>query len=60
MDFQLSSEEEAFRAEVVSFLDENLMTMNTSSGGTWLKEICRLLKENEQLINSTGVIDVGI
>ena len=35
-----------YQVDFISFLDENLMTMNTSSGGTWLKEICRLLKEN--------------
>ena len=35
-----------YQIDFVSFLDENLMTMNTSSGGTWLKDICRLMKEN--------------
>ena len=29
----------------IAFLDENLMTMDVSSGRTWLKEICRLWKE---------------
>lgn len=30
----------------VTFLDENLMTMDKASGRTWLKEICRLWHEN--------------
>ena len=29
----------------IGFLDENLMTMDVSSGRTWLGEICRLWKE---------------
>lgn len=29
----------------ITFLDENLMTMDQYSGRTWLKEICRLWKE---------------
>jgi len=33
---------ERFGVDFVSFFDENLMTMNASSGGTWLPEICRL------------------
>ena len=31
--------------DFIGFHDENLMTMNQSSGGTWLKEICRLWHE---------------
>ncbi len=31
-----------FGVDFVSFLDENLMTMNASSGYKWLPEICRL------------------
>lgn len=34
-----------YQVDFVGFLDENLMTMNQSSGGTWLKDICRLWKE---------------
>lgn len=34
-----------YQVDFIGFLDENLMTMNTSSGGTWLKEICRLWHE---------------
>ncbi len=34
-----------YQVDFIGFLDENLMTMNQSSGGTWLKEICRLWKE---------------
>ncbi|CAI2717007.1 B12-binding domain-containing radical SAM protein [Nitrospina watsonii] len=36
---------DTYQIDFVGFLDENLMTMNTSSGGTWLKEICRLWHE---------------
>lgn len=31
-----------FGVDFVAFLDENLMTMNVASGGTWLPEICDL------------------
>lgn len=31
--------------DFIGFLDENLMTMDVSSGRTWLKEICRLWHE---------------
>lgn len=34
-----------FGVDDILFLDENLMTMNKSSGGTWLLEICRLWHE---------------
>ncbi len=37
--------QERFDINFVAFLDENLMTMNRASGGTWLPEICRLWKE---------------
>ncbi|MBX3228114.1 MAG: cobalamin-dependent protein [Labilithrix sp.] len=30
----------------ITFLDENLMTMDQYSGRVWMKEICRLWKEN--------------
>lgn len=33
---------ENYGVDFVSFLDENLMTMNASSGGTWIPEICNL------------------
>ncbi len=31
----------------ITFLDENLMTMDKFSGRTWMKEICRLWHEND-------------
>ncbi|MBL79384.1 MAG: B12-binding domain-containing radical SAM protein [Nitrosomonadaceae bacterium] len=34
-----------YQVDFIGFLDENLMTMNTSSGGTWLGEICELWKK---------------
>ncbi|MBT3667351.1 MAG: B12-binding domain-containing radical SAM protein [Opitutae bacterium] len=34
-----------YKIDFIGFLDENLMTMNQSSGGNWLKEICRLWHE---------------
>lgn len=34
-----------FGVDFIAFLDENLMTMNKASGGTWLPEICRLWHE---------------
>lgn len=34
-----------YQVNFVAFLDENLMTMNRQSGGTWLPEICRLWEE---------------
>jgi anaerobic magnesium-protoporphyrin IX monomethyl ester cyclase len=38
-----------FNIDFVAFLDENLMTMNVSTGGTWLPEICDLwIKEGLQ------------
>lgn len=38
-----------FGIDFVAFLDENLMTMNVSTGGTWLPEICDLwIKEGLQ------------
>jgi radical SAM superfamily enzyme YgiQ (UPF0313 family) len=33
---------ERFAVDYIAFLDENLMTMNAASKGTWLSEICRL------------------
>lgn len=33
---------ERFGVDFISFLDENLMTMNVSTRGQWLPEICRL------------------
>lgn len=33
---------ERYQVDFVSFLDENLMTMDQASGRTWLKELCRL------------------
>lgn len=33
---------ERFGVDFVCFLDENLMTMNVSTGGKWLPEICHL------------------
>ncbi len=35
-----------YEIDFVTFLDENLMTMDRSSGGTWLKRICELWHEN--------------
>lgn len=29
-----------YGVDFIAFLDENMMTMNVSSGGTWLREIC--------------------
>lgn len=37
---------EKYRVNFISFLDENLMTMDQYSGRTWMSEICRLWKEN--------------
>ncbi|HEC20840.1 MAG TPA: radical SAM protein [Gammaproteobacteria bacterium] len=37
---------EKYNLDFVGFLDENLMTMDQYSKRTWLKEICRLWKEN--------------
>ncbi|MEM7447346.1 MAG: cobalamin-dependent protein [Myxococcota bacterium] len=36
---------DTYGVDFIAFLDENLMTMNRSSGGTWLREICRLWHE---------------
>lgn len=36
---------EKYNINFVTFLDENLMTMDQYSGRTWLKEICRLWHE---------------
>lgn len=33
---------EKFDVDFISFLDENLMTMNTTTRGKWLPEICKL------------------
>ncbi len=35
---------DSFGVDFIAFLDENLMTMDRSSGGVWLAEICRLWK----------------
>ncbi len=35
-----------FKVNFIGFLDENLMTMDQYSGRTWMREICRLWKEN--------------
>ncbi len=35
-----------YNIDFVGFLDENLMTMDRYSRGTWLREICRLWHEN--------------
>lgn len=37
---------DTYRINFVVFLDENLMTMDRFSKGTWLREICRLWHEN--------------
>jgi radical SAM superfamily enzyme YgiQ (UPF0313 family) len=37
---------EKYKINFIGFLDENLMTMDQYSGRTWMKEICRLWKEN--------------
>ena len=37
---------EKYNVDFISFLDENLMTMDQYSGRTWIKEICRLWIEN--------------
>ena len=34
-----------YQIDFIAFLDENLMTMDVSSGRTWMKEICRLWHE---------------
>lgn len=34
-----------YHVNFIGFLDENLMTMDQYSGRTWMKEICRLIKE---------------
>jgi radical SAM superfamily enzyme YgiQ (UPF0313 family) len=34
-----------FKINFIGFLDENLMTMDSYSRRTWMKEICRLIKE---------------
>jgi anaerobic magnesium-protoporphyrin IX monomethyl ester cyclase len=40
---------ERFGVDFISFLDENLMTMNVSTHGTWIPEICDLwIKEGLQ------------
>ncbi len=40
---------ERFGIDFISFLDENLMTMNVSTGGKWIPEICDLwIKEGLQ------------
>jgi anaerobic magnesium-protoporphyrin IX monomethyl ester cyclase len=36
---------EKYGVNFITFLDENLMTMDSFSGRTWLKEICRLWRE---------------
>lgn len=36
---------EKYGVDFVNFLDENLMTMDQSSGRVWMKEICRLWHE---------------
>jgi radical SAM superfamily enzyme YgiQ (UPF0313 family) len=36
---------EKYKVNFITFLDENLMTMDQYSGRTWLKEICRLWRE---------------
>lgn len=35
-----------YNVNFITFLDENLMTMDKYSGRTWMKEICRLWHEN--------------
>ena len=35
-----------FKINFIGFLDENLMTMDQSSNRVWMREICRLWKEN--------------
>lgn len=35
-----------YKINFVTFLDENMMTMDKSSGRTWLRDICRLWHEN--------------
>jgi len=34
-----------YHVDFIAFLDENLMTMDKSSGRVWMKEICRLWEE---------------
>jgi radical SAM superfamily enzyme YgiQ (UPF0313 family) len=34
-----------YQVDFISFIDENLMTMDQQSGRTWMKEICRLWHE---------------
>jgi anaerobic magnesium-protoporphyrin IX monomethyl ester cyclase len=36
---------EKYGVDFISFLDENLMTMNVSSGGTWIRDICHKMIE---------------
>ena len=36
---------DTYNVDFIAFLDENMMTMDQSSGRTWLKDICRLWKE---------------
>ncbi|MBM3567085.1 MAG: radical SAM protein, partial [Alphaproteobacteria bacterium] len=55
-----------YAVDFITFLDENLMTMDQYSGRTWLKEICRLWREyglapeyrrdgNGNIVDWTGV-----
>ncbi len=37
---------DAYAIDYVLFLDENLMTMDQHSGRVWMKDICRLWREN--------------
>ena len=41
----VKSHRERYQVDFIGFLDENLMTMDTFSRHTWLKEICRLWLE---------------
>ena len=36
---------EKYGVDFISFLDENLMTMNVSTGGKWMREICEKIIE---------------
>ena len=38
---------DTYGVNFITFLDENLMTMDKYSGRTWMKEICRLWHEND-------------
>lgn len=38
---------DTYNIDFVTFLDENLMTMDKHSGRTWMDEICRLWHEND-------------